>query len=104
MPFFRFHFVDPGKLAEVSRRITDQVQEVLECPREHIVLEIIHSDIVCDGTITCGEWPFVEVSYFERPRKLQDRVAEIVKICLQQVGYKNADVYFLYLNRQNYYG
>lgn len=103
MPFLRFHSTDSVKLSEVSRKMTDAIQQVLNCPREHIVLEIIPSEIVCDGTIGCGDWPFVEISYFERSPELQDRVARIVSDCLKEVGYSDSDVYFLYLNGRNYY-
>lgn len=103
MPFLRFHSTDAGKLSEISRKMTDLIQETLQCPREHIVLEVIHSEIVCDGAINCGDWPFVEISYFQRSRDLHDKVAQIVSSCLQEIGYTDSDVYFLYLDPRNYY-
>lgn len=103
MPFFRFHFVEASRLAEVSGKMADRIQTVVECPREHIVLEVIHSVIVCDGEVKGEEWPLVEVDYFERPRKVQDAVAKIVSECLAEVGYIHSDVHFRYLSPENYY-
>lgn len=103
MPFFRFHSTDAGKLSEVSRQMTDALQQVLGCPREHIVLEVIHSENICDGTVACGEWPFVEVSYFRRNREVQDKIARVVYETLKQVGYEDSDIYFIYLDPENYY-
>ena len=67
MPFFRFHFVEASRLASVSRQMADRIQQVVGCPREHLVFELIHSSVVEDVSVKSGkEWPFVEVDYFER--------------------------------------
>ena len=102
-PFLRFHTTDPVKLAEISREMTDHLQETIGCPREHIVLEVIHSEIVIDGQIGQGDWPFIEVAYFERGLEVQDKVAGIICRYLKQVGYENVDIHFSYLNNRNYY-
>lgn len=103
MPFLRFHTTDVNRLMEVSREMTDRIQEVLQCPREHIVIEVIHSEIVWDGQVVTGEWPFVEVSWFERKPEIQDQVAQIIYNSLKSVGYEAADVYFSVLVPRNYY-
>lgn len=103
MPFLRFHTIDPIKLAEISREMTDRLQEIIGCPREHIVLEVIHSEIVTDGQIGQGDWPFIEVAYFERSLEIQDGVAHIICQYLKQVGYENVDIHFSYLSNRNYY-
>lgn len=104
MPFFRFHFVEASRLAGVSRQMTDRIQQAIGCPREHIVLELIHSSVIEDMMIKSGTgWPFVEVDYFERPRDIQTAVAKILFECLQAAGYSNSDVHFHYLSPINYY-
>ena len=103
MPFFRFHFVEETRLAVVSRQMTDRIQHVVGCPRNHIVLEVIRSVIVGDEGIRGGEWPLVEVDYFERPEEIQEAVAGIVSECLREIGYANSDVHFRYLCAKNYY-
>lgn len=104
MPFFRFHFVEASRLTGVSRQMTDRIQQVIGCPRNHIVLELIHSGVVEDTTIKSGNgWPLVEVDYFERPREIQTAVAEIVCECLKVAGYPDSDIHFRYLKPDNYY-
>lgn len=103
MPFFRFHFVEASRLAVVSRKMTDRIGQVVGCPREHIVLEAVRSVIVGDEGITAGNWPFVEVEYFERPKEIEETVAGIVSECLREIGYADSDVYFRYLCAKNYY-
>ena len=104
MPFFKFHFVEASRMAGVSRRMADRLQETIGCPREHIVFELIHSSVVEDVTIKSGnDWPYVEVDYFERPPEVQHEVAKVIYECLMAAGYQNSDVYFRYLTPENYY-
>ena len=104
MPFFRFHFVEASRLAGVSRQMADRIQQVVGCPREHLVFELIHSSVVEEVIIKSGkEWPFVEVDYFERPLEVQVEVAKIIYECLKAAGYPNSDVHFRYLRAENYY-
>ena len=104
MPFFKFHFVEASRMAGVSRRMADRLQETIGCPREHIVFELIHSSVVADVTIKSGnDWPYVEVDYFERPPEVQHEVAKVIYECLMAAGYQNSDVYFRYLTPENYY-
>ena len=77
MPFFKFHFVEASRMAGVSRRMADRLQETIGCPREHIVFELIHSSVVED--------------------------AKVIYECLMAAGYQNSDVYFRYLTPENYY-
>ena len=104
MPFFKFHFVEASRMAGVSRRMADRLQETIGCPREHIVFELIHSSVVEDVTIKSGnDWPYVEVNYLERPPEVQHEVAKVIYECLMAAGYQNSDVYFRYLTPENYY-
>ena len=32
MPFFKFHFVEASRMAGVSRRMADRLQETIGCP------------------------------------------------------------------------
>lgn len=103
MPFFRFHFTDPDKLLPVSKEMTDRIQEAVGCPREHIVLEVVASVVLHDGKLQSDAWPFVEVDYFERPRNVQDQVAQAVAECLKKAGYPESDIHFRYLQKEDYY-
>ena len=94
MPFFKFHFVEASRMAGVSRRMADRLQETIGCPREHIVFELIHSSVVEDVTIKSGnDWP----------PEVQHEVAKVIYECLMAAGYQNSDVYFRYLTPENYY-
>lgn len=75
MPFFKFHFVEASRMAGVSRRMADRLQETIGCPREHIVFELIHSSVVEDVTIKSGnDWPYVEVDYLNGLRRYNTKL------------------------------
>lgn len=104
MPFFRFHFVEDRSLVGISREMTDRLQEAIGCPRDHIVLENIHSAFIEEGEVKeTNNWPFVEVDYFERPRDMQVKVAKVIYEGLKAVGYPHSDIHFRYLQPMNYY-
>lgn len=104
MPFFRFHFVEDMRLAKVSKTMLDRIQEVVGCPRDHIVIENIHSVFIEDGDIkNTNNWPFVEVDYFERPRDIQEKLAKVLYEELTTAGYPHSDIHFRYLQPMNYY-
>lgn len=104
MPFFRFHFVDESRLAEVGSEMTDRLQEAIGCPRDHIVVENVHSSFIDGGEVKATNgWPFVEVDYFPRPREVQERVARVLYESLKDAGYPNSDIHFRYLQPENYY-
>lgn len=104
MPFFRFHFVEDGRLAKVGKRMTDRIQKAVGCPRDHIVIENIHSVFISDGEIkNTNNWPLVEVDYFERPRDVQEKLAKVIYEELRAAGYPHSDIHFRYLQPMNYY-
>lgn len=103
MPFLRFYATDRMRLMEISRKMTDKIQEVLECPREHIVLELMPAERICDGRCVENNWPYVEVSWFQRPPEVQQQVARIISACLAEAGYADSDVYFQEMDNRNYY-
>lgn len=79
MPFFKFHFVEASRMAGVSRRMADRLQETIGCPREHIVFELIHSSVVEDVTIKSGnDWHYVEVDILNGLRRIQHEVAKVI--------------------------
>lgn len=104
MPFFKFHFVEALKLEGISRPMADRIQQVVGCPREHIVFELVHSNVINHTTVKEEKaWPFVEVEYFERPKEVQDALAQVIYEFLKTAGYPDSDVYFRYLQPESYY-
>ena len=47
-------------MAEVGSEMTDRLQEAIGCPRDHIVVENVHSSFIDGGEVKATNgWPFV---------------------------------------------
>lgn len=55
----------------------DELQELIQCPREYFTLEIIRSDYIKEGEIVSGP-PVVEFYWFDRGQVVQDQAARII--------------------------
>lgn len=51
MPFLRFHAIEQEKLAHVGEKLVSGIVEVLGCPRETVVLEVMNSSFVSGNDV-----------------------------------------------------
>ncbi len=102
MPILRLRSIEDKKACTISKALIDELQELLQCPREYFSIELIQSRFVADGEFVDG-LPVVEVSWFDRGQEVQDTAAKIITSYINSVGYKNVDVIFHYLDKSKYY-
>lgn len=102
MPSLKFKAMDSEKIKEVSTELVDELQSLLQCPRDYFNIEIAQSLYVCDGKYVNG-YPMVEVAWFERPQEIQDQAAKIITKFANKAGYDPVDVIFTLLQENNYY-
>jgi hypothetical protein len=102
MPLIRLRAMEPKKICIVSKGLIDELQQLLQCPREYFQLEVIHSTFVEDGEFVNGN-PIVEVSWFDRGQEIQDKAAVIITKYIQSIGYGSVDVIFTALVEKKYY-
>lgn len=102
MPILRLRSIDDNKACTISKALIDELQELLQCPREYFSIELIRSGFVAEGELVDGP-PMVEVSWFDRGQEVQDTAAKIITRYINSVGYKNVDVIFHHLNKSRYY-
>lgn len=102
MPQLRFHAIGEEKLASISTKLLDELVDVVKCPRDHFVLELINSTYFFDG-VKAQSYPFVEVAWFDRGLDVQDKVASLVTKLIQSTGYPDVEVVFTEFKARNYY-
>jgi hypothetical protein len=102
MPSLRFRAIDPKKICDISKVLVDDLQELLECPRDYFNIESLQSVFIRDGEYVNG-YPFVEIAWFDRGQELQDRAAEIITRHIHSIGYSDVDIIFTILQKENYY-
>lgn len=102
MPSLKFKAMDSEKIKVVSKELVDELQSLLQCPRDYFNIEIAQSLYVRDGEYVSG-YPMVEVAWFERPQEIQDQAAKIITKFVNKAGYDSVDVIFTLLQENNYY-
>ena len=102
MPIIRFKAIESKKVCDISKDLEDDLQELIQCPREYFNLAVDQSLYVRDGKFVDGE-AIVEISWFDRGQEIQDKAAKIITNHVNSIGYSNVDVIFFKLEENRYY-
>lgn len=102
MPILKFNAIEVERACSISKALIDELQTLLQCPREYFSLEVIRNDYIADGKIVSGA-PVVEVYWFDRGQELQDQVAKIITKTVNAAGYSQVDVIFTVIQEKQYY-
>jgi hypothetical protein len=102
MPALRFRAIDMNKALTISKSMIDDLQELIQCPREYFSMEVVNSSFIMDEKVVEG-LPVVEVLWFDRGQDIQDKAAMIITKYINQLGYNNVDVIFQSLEKNRYY-
>lgn len=98
----RFRGVELGTITQISTALVDELQQLLDCPRGDLTLEVVSSVYIQDGQAVAG-YPFIEVLWFDRGQLLQDETAKVITRYLQSAGVDACDIFFTHLHGDNYY-
>lgn len=102
MPVLKLKSIEEEKACAVSTALIDELQELLQCPRDYFTIELVQSRFIKDGKPVKGP-AMVEVSWFDRGQQVQDAAAQIITRYMNTVGYENIDVIFHKLEKSSYY-
>lgn len=102
MPVLRVKAVNENKVLDFSKGLIDELQELIECPRDYFSIEVTQSKFIMDGKFVDG-LPMVEVLWFDRGQEVQDKAAKIITKHINSAGYMNVDVIFHSLEHKKYY-
>jgi hypothetical protein len=102
MPVLRLKSIEDKRACAVSMVLIDELQELLQCPRNYFSIELVQSKFIFDGEFVQG-LPIVEVSWFDRGQEIQDAAAKIITKHINSAGYENVDVIFHHLEKSRYY-
>lgn len=102
MPRIKVKGIKVEDVCKVSKKLIDELEALLECPRDYFSLEHINGTFIKDGEIVEG-YPFIEVAWFDRGQEIQDKVAKTITKFFNSVGYDNLDIIFIMLKKESYY-
>jgi hypothetical protein len=102
MPILKFNSIEPEKVKAISKVLIDDMEGIVQCPRDYFSIEVINSVFIMDEEYVSGS-PRIEVSWFDRGQETQDRVAESITRHMSSIGYNEVTVIFVSLDRNKYY-
>lgn len=102
MPALKLQSIDAKKALKISKELIDELQELIQCPREYFSIEVAQSKFIMDGKFVGGPQS-VDVLWFDRGQDVQDKAAKIITKHINSIGYKNVDVVFHPLDKMKYY-
>jgi hypothetical protein len=102
MPALKLKSIDENKAISISKQLIDELQELIQCPREYFSIELVQSKFIMDGMFVEGP-QMVDVSWFDRGQEVQDKAAKIITKHINSIGYKNVDIIFHSLEKDKYY-
>lgn len=102
MPMLKFKAIEIESVCKISKKLVDELQELIQCPRDYFSLTVDRAIYVKDGEIAKGD-SVVEVSWFDRGQDIQDKAAKIITKYVNSVKYPNVDVIFFALDKSKYY-
>jgi len=102
MSALRLKSIDSKKVFVISKDLVDELQELIQCPRDYFSIELSQSSFIFDGEFVEGP-PEVDVFWFDRGQEIQDKTAKIITKHIDSIGYKNVDVIFHTLEESRYY-
>lgn len=102
VPKLNFKAVEVEDVRSISAGLLDDLEALLQVPRQNLFIEVSPSVFVRDGEVENGI-PVVEVEWLPRGRDVQDRAAEIITKRLAEAGYDTADLIFTMLDQERFY-
>ncbi len=104
MPHFRFRAVERETVQVLSKTLIDELQPVMDCPREDFTFELIATEFFLEGENSAA-YPFVEVMWFDRGQEKQDICAKAITEQVRQSLGKDVDVAVIFtaLSPSQYY-
>ena len=102
MPMLKFKAIEIESVCKISKMLVDELQELIQCPRDYFSLTVDRAIYVKDGQIAKGD-PVVEVSWFDRGQDIQNEAAKIITRYVNSAKYPNVDVIFFALDKSKYY-
>lgn len=102
MPQLKVRGVEVNDICKISVDMVQEMQELLQCPKNYFTLECINSTYIMDGEIVKA-YPTVDIAWFDRGQEVQDTIAKIVTKYIHSAGYKDVDVIFSVLEEKKYY-
>ncbi|PAB58515.1 DUF1904 domain-containing protein [Anaeromicrobium sediminis] len=102
MPHIRVRGMEKENIKEISKELIDDLEKIIECPRDYFTLECINTTFIVDGEEDSA-YPFIDVLWFERGEEVRTKVAKAITERVNKFDYEDVCVMFTNLDKELYY-
>ncbi|OPJ55926.1 DUF1904 domain-containing protein [Alkalithermobacter paradoxus] len=103
MPQIKIRGIDANEICKISKKLVDDLVDVVQAPRDYFEIECISSVAIRDGKVE-NAYPFIEVAWFDRGQEIQDIVAKIITDTIREnLGIQSLDLAFTVFEKEKYY-
>ena len=102
MPHIIIKGMSIADVQKISKKMIDELEIIIDCPREYFTLEVAESTFIVDGEMVSKD-PFVQINWFDRGQEVQDKTAAAITEHICNAGYGNVEMFFIVLERNKYY-
>lgn len=102
MPQLIFKGVKREEVKKLSLTLPDLLSQITSTPRDYFTFERPSTEYFFDGE-SYKIYPLVEVVQFSRGTEIESKMAEIIQSEIKKIGYNECEVYFIHIEKQNYY-
>ncbi len=104
MPHLRFRAISESSVQHLSKQLLDDLEPLMNSPREDFTFELIPSIFFHEGK-EGNAYPFIEILWFDRGQKVQDKVAKLVTERVRNITETSGDIAVIFraLNPNAYY-
>lgn len=90
------------KVKTISTALVDELQGIIECPRDYFTIEVVDSTFIMDEKEIVIS-PLVQVKWFDRGQEVQDKAANVICRWITSSGYSHVEIFFTVLEKNKYY-
>ena len=102
MPQITIKGLTDQQMRRISTPLFTELAEAIGCPEDWLILELSHSTFYGKGEPVPG-FPIAVVSWFDRPEKVRQRVAEILRARIMGEGFGLVQVIFQTLDTDRFF-
>lgn len=104
MPHLRIRGMNQETIREQSHAILDQMESIVQAPRDWFTIEVIHSTFLFDGQEK-SPGPIMELLWFDRGQDVKDRLATAITEILKPHVPEGKDITLIFvpLAKNNYF-
>ena len=103
MPHLRFRGVKAVVVQQLSESIHHELATLIGTPSENFTFELVQTQFFSQG-VADGDYPFIEVLWFERGPEVKQAVASHLTDCVRKInGASDVAVVFRPLDRKDYF-